>query len=40
MYVRAMAGEREAPLPEEQRQLMAVIEAAYRSAAKGREVEL
>ena len=40
MYVRAMAGEREAPLPEEQRPLMAVIEAAYRSAARGREVEL
>ncbi len=40
MYVRAMAGEREAPLPEEQRALMAVIEAAYRSAAKGKEVEL
>ncbi len=40
MYVRAMAGELEAPLPEEQRALMAVIEAAYRSAAEGREVEL
>jgi predicted dehydrogenase len=40
VYVRAMAGEREAPLPEEQRPLMAVIEAAYRSAARGREVEL
>ena len=40
MYVRAMAGECEAPLPEEQRPLMAVIEAAYRSAARGREVEL
>ena len=40
MYVRAMAGEREAPLPEEQRPLMAVIEAAYRSAARGREVGL
>jgi predicted dehydrogenase len=40
VYVRAMAGEREAPLPEEQRPLMAVIEAAYRSAARGKEVEL
>jgi predicted dehydrogenase len=40
IYVRAMAGEREAPLPEEQRVLMAVIEAAYRSAAKGRESAL
>ena len=40
LYVRAIAGEREVPLPEEQRTLMAVIEAAYRSAAKGREVDL
>ena len=40
MYVRAIAGEREAPLPEEQRALMVVIEAAYRSAAKGREITL
>ena len=39
-YVRAIAGEREAPLPEEQHALMALIEAAYRSAAKGREVDL
>lgn len=40
LYVRAINGEREAPLPEEQRGLMAVIEAAYRSAAKGREIAL
>ena len=40
LYVSAMAGERDLPLPEEQRALMEVIEAAYRSAAKGREVTL
>ena len=40
MYVRAIAGEREAPLPEEQHALMVVIEDAYRSAAKGREITL
>lgn len=39
VYVRAMVGEREVPLPEEQRALMAVIESAYRSAARGRESE-
>ena len=39
VYVRAIAGEREVPLPEEQRALMAVIESAYRSAARGRESE-
>jgi predicted dehydrogenase len=40
LYVRAITGEREVPLPQEQRALMAVIETAYRSAAKGREIEL
>ena len=40
LYVSAIVGERDVPLPEEQRALMAVIEAAYRSAAKGREVHL
>jgi predicted dehydrogenase len=40
LYVRAIHGEREAALPEEQHALMAIIEAAYRSAAKGREIEL
>jgi predicted dehydrogenase len=40
LYVRAIVGEGDVPLPEEQHALMAVIEAAYRSAAKGREVNL
>ena len=40
LYVSAIAGERDVPLPEEQHALMEVIEAAYRSAAKGREVTL
>lgn len=39
-FVRAAAGEADAPLPDEQVQLMTVVEAAYRSAEKGREVEL
>lgn len=39
-FVRTVAGEAEAPLPGEQAQLMALIEAAYRSAEEGREVEL
>ena len=40
LYVSAIAGERDVPLPEDQPALMAVIEAAYRSAAKGREINL
>lgn len=39
-FVRTVAGEAEAPLPGEQAELMALIEAAYRSAEEGREVEL
>lgn len=39
-FVRTVAGEAEAPPPEEQIELMAMIEAAYRSAEEGREVEL
>lgn len=39
-FVRTVAGEAEAPLPGEQAELMALIEAAYRSADEGREVEL
>jgi predicted dehydrogenase len=40
LYVRAIAGERDVPLPQEQYALMSIIEAAYRSAAKGREVDV
>jgi len=40
LYVSAIAGERDVPPLEEQHALMTVIEAAYRSAAKGREVTL
>ena len=40
LYVRAIAGERDVPLPQEQYALMSVIQAAYRSAAKGREVDV
>lgn len=39
-FVRAVAGTGEAPLPEEQVALMALIEAAYRAADEGREVEV
>lgn len=39
-FVRTSAGECVAPLPEEQIELMKVVEAAYRSAREGREVEL
>ena len=39
-FVRTVAGEAEAPVPEEQVALMELIEAAYRSDETGREVEL
>jgi predicted dehydrogenase len=39
-FLRAIAGEGEAPFPSEQADLMALIAAAYRSADEGREVEL
>ncbi len=39
-FVRTSAGECDSPLPEEQVELMKVIEAAYRSAREGAEVEL
>lgn len=37
-FVRAVGGEADAPLPTEQVGLMNVVEAAYRSAGRGREV--
>lgn len=39
-FLRAAAGEEEAPPPREQVALMGLLEAAYRSAAEGREVTL
>lgn len=39
-FIRCIADEAEAPLPQEQVHLMEVIEAAYRSAREGREVTL
>lgn len=39
-FIRVMTGEAEAPLPEGQIALMGLIEAAYRSAEEGREVQL
>ena len=39
-FIRVMTGEAEAPLPEGQIALMALLEAAYRSAREGREVSL
>lgn len=39
-FVRTVSGEAAAPLPREQVQLMSLIEAAYRSAGQGTEVEL
>lgn len=39
-FLRAVRGEGEDELPEEQEHIMAVIEAAYRSAAERKEVEL
>jgi predicted dehydrogenase len=39
-FIRAVAGEREAPFPREQADMMALVSAAYRSAAEGREVEV
>ena len=39
-FLRVVAGESDAVFPSEQRELMALIAAAYRSAAEGREVEL
>jgi predicted dehydrogenase len=39
-FLRVVAGESEAPFPREQARLMALIAAAYRSAAEGREVEV
>lgn len=39
-FVRAVAGKGEAPLPEEQVALMALIQAAYRAADERREVAL
>lgn len=38
-FVRTVTGEEEPPLPREQAALMALVQAAYRSAAEGREVE-
>lgn len=39
-FVRAVAGTGDAPLPEEQVALMALIQAAYRAADERREVEV
>ncbi len=39
-FVRQIRGLRDRSVPTEQAGLMAIIEAAYRSAEKGREVEL
>ena len=39
-FVRAITGQAEAPLPVDQIHLMAVVEAAYRSAREGHEVTL
>ncbi len=39
-FVRQITGLRDITIPEEQVGLMALIEAAYRSAEEGREVEL
>jgi len=39
-FVRSAAGEAESPLPEEQVRLMALVQAAYRSAREGKEVVL
>ncbi|NNM32073.1 MAG: Gfo/Idh/MocA family oxidoreductase [Gemmatimonadetes bacterium] len=39
-FIRVMAGEAEAALPEGQIALMGLIESAYRSAEEGREVQL
>lgn len=39
-FLRAVAGEAEAPLPEDQVQLMSLVRAAYRSAEEEREVSL
>ncbi len=39
-FVRVLAAEAEAPLPKEQIALTRVLEAAYRSAEEGREVEV
>lgn len=39
-FVRTVLGEAEAPPPDDQARLMALVEAAYRSAREGGEVEL
>ena len=39
-FLRVVGGEAEAPFPKEQMALMNLIEAAYRSAREGREVQL
>lgn len=39
-FIRTVAGRKDVPLPEDQIALMGLIEAAYRSAREGREVEL
>ena len=39
-FLRALGGEADVPLPEEQARLMAIVQAAYRSAKSGKEVRL